>query len=256
MVDQTNHIIQVESEIDSIVSLVPSQTEMLSYFGLDVETVGITKFCIHPKEWYNSKKRIGGTKNIDIEKIRALNPNLIIANKEENVASDIELLRADFTVYTSDVVTLESAYQMMADVGKLTNRIDKASALIHKIKAGFASLPQINKTVLYLIWKDPYMAAGTETFINAMLQSIGLDNCHQKNKRYDEIGLSEIQTLNPDYIFLSSEPYPFKEKHIAELETKTNSKVILVDGEKFSWYGSRMLSFKSYIENELLSKLK
>jgi ABC-type Fe3+-hydroxamate transport system substrate-binding protein len=256
MVDQTNHIIQVESNIDSIVSLVPSQTEMLSYFGLDVETVGITKFCIHPKEWYNSKKRIGGTKNINIKKIRDLNPDLIIANKEENVASDIELLRAYFTVYTSDVVTLESAYQMMADVGKLTNRIDKAAELIHKIKAGFASLPQINKTVLYLIWKDPYMAAGRETFINAMLQSIGLDNCHQKNKRYDEIGLSEIQTLNPDYIFLSSEPYPFKEKHIAEIETKTNSKVILVDGEKFSWYGSRMLSFKNYIENELLSKLK
>lgn len=256
LVDQTNHPIIIESKAIRIVSLVPSQTELLHYFGLETETVGITKFCIHPNNWYNSKIRVGGTKSVDIKQVEMLKPDLILANKEENSKADIERLRLLYPVYTSDIVSVKDVFQMITDVGKLTGRQAAAKTINTALTEDFRQLPAFSGTVLYLIWRNPYMAAGTHTFINTMLSLIGFDNAHSGNLRYDELSLTEIKALNPDYIFLSSEPYPFKKQHIAELKEVVASKIILVDGEMFSWYGSRLAHFRNYIQNNLIPQLR
>ena len=254
--DQLNNTIRLDKVPKRIVSLVPSQTEFLHGIGLSEEVVGITKFCIHPKEWFKSKTRVGGTKTVNFSKIKELHPDLIIANKEENTQTEIEELQKLYTVYISDIYTLEDSYQMMTDIGVLTNKKKETEQIVLNIKLNFEELKQLNKKVLYLIWRGPYMLAGQNTFINHLLNKCGLPNgFEEENSRYNEISKDEISKLNLDYIFLSSEPYPFKEKHIVELQEYTNAKIILVDGEMFSWYGNRLENFKNYFENELMNQL-
>jgi ABC-type Fe3+-hydroxamate transport system substrate-binding protein len=229
-----------------IVSLVPSQTELLFDLGLAERVLGITKFCVHPEEWFRTKSRIGGTKQLDFEAILALNPDLIIANKEENNQGDIEQLERDFPVWVSDVNDLDSALEMIRLIAELTKT--DSSKLTRKIQSGFLQLKPIQpqKKVLYLIWKNPYMAAGNDTFINDLMQRCGLGNMVTDN-RYPELDETEIARLNPELILLSSEPYPFKEKHIKELQNLLpNATIKLVDGEMFSWYGSRLKLAPSY----------
>lgn len=255
LTDQIGHKIHLKSKAKRIISVVPSQTEFLYDLGLTDEVVGITKFCVHPKEWFKSKNRVGGTKTLNFDKIKNLNPDLIIANKEENTQSEIEFLQAHYPVYTSDIKTLDDAYQMMSDIGIMTNQIDNSENIINEIISNFKDLPQFNKSVLYLIWKNPYMVAGQDTFINNLLEKVGLTNVAINTvDRYSEITAEEIKQINPDYIFLSSEPYPFKEKDVLELNKLCQSSIVLVDGEMFSWYGSRLKYFKNYI-NQLVRLL-
>jgi len=251
LVDQTHHPINLSKPAKRIISLVPSQTEYLSYLGLNTEVIGITKFCVHPSEWFKQKQRIGGTKQINIDHVIGLQPDLVIANKEENTKEDIEALRQHFQVYTSDIACIADMFQMMRDIGDLTHKKSEAIALCEALKKDFSDLPKFKGTVLYLIWKSPFMAAGTDTFIHTMLQLIGLKNAHETNRRYDEISEKAIIDLNPDYIFLSSEPYPFTQVHISDIQKYTTAKVVLVDGEMFSWYGSRLQNFKAYVNDTL-----
>lgn len=246
-----------------IISIVPSQTELLFELGLDDEVVGITKFCIHPIEKFAAKTKVGGTKRLLIEKIRDLKPDLIIGNKEENTQSEVELLMQEFPVWMSDINNLEDAITTITQIGELVNREPEAAYLNHLINAGFKDLQTlalskgINQSVAYLIWKDPYMYAGNSTFIDDILRKIGLNNVIKQN-RYPELKLFELQSLNPKLIFLSSEPYPFKQKHIDEIQNAMpNSKVMLVDGEMFSWYGSRLVKAIGYLfelQNTLAQK--
>ena len=238
--DQIGRTVVVPKFPNRIVSLVPSQTELLFDFDLSERVVGITKFCVHPKEWFQTKTRIGGTKKLDFDAISALNPDLIIANKEENNRADIERLEKEFPVWVSDVNKLDSAIEMIQSVAEITGT--DGSILATKIQEAFGSLEPITppKKTLYLIWKDPYMAAGSDTFIHDMMTRCGLENAISA-KRYPELSTKEIQSLSPEVILLSSEPYPFKEKHISELkELLPKASIKLVDGETFSWYGSRL----------------
>lgn len=235
-----------------IISLVPSQTELLHYLGLENEVVGITKFCIHPYKWFRSKERVGGTKSLDIEKIRGLKPDLIIGNKEENEQSDIESLMEIAPVWMSDIFNLEDALFMIKSVGDIANRSIESIELVKLIQSRFESLNSIkeDKTVLYFIWQEPMMLAGKNTFIDAMLQKCGLTNL-AGNERYPEASGKE----KPDVVFLSSEPFPFAEKHITDFEQiYPNAKIVLVDGEFFSWYGSRLKDAPAYF-NQLLAQL-
>ena len=240
-----------------IISLVPSQTELLYSLGLDEEVVGITKFCVHPQTWFKTKQRVGGTKNFHLDRIYALKPDLILANKEENTQAQIEKLQTQYPVYISDIQTIKDALQMIADVGYLVNKKSEAAKLIEQINIAQQTHLQVataSKT-LYLIWHQPYMAAGVDTFINDMMKAAGFENCVLSN-RYPSLSMDEIIALNPSHIFLSSEPFPFKQKHIDELKNVLpNAKVILVDGELFSWYGSRMLQSFEYFSrlNEQLA---
>ncbi len=239
---------QKESSVNPkrIISLVPSQTELLYDLGLEDEVVGITKFCIHPEHWFRNKTRIGGTKDVKFDRVKALTPTLIIANKEENVKEQVEALASIAAIYTTDISTLEDAYHMMQEIGKLTNTSRKAEEIIRNIKDGFRMLseqlhPQTTKTCLYLIWKDPYMSVGGDTFIHDMMLHCKLENVVANETRYPSITIERIKSLAPEIILLSSEPYPFKEKHIAELQKHLPDAIILLtDGEMFSWYGSRL----------------
>jgi len=244
-----------------IVSLVPSQTELLFYFGLEKEVSGITKFCVHPPDWFKTKTRIGGTKNLNIKLIKELKPDLIIANKEENVKEQIEELAKYFTVWVTNVNSLQAALLMIKDIGKLTHKVSKASILIKQIKNEFSQLPKNFKPfkACYLIWQNPYMTVGGNTFISDMMVHCGMQNIFENENRYPEITLDQLANSNCKLILLSSEPYPFKQKHVEELKAKLpDKKIILVDGEMFSWYGSRLLQssfyFKQFMQN-LNSKL-
>jgi ABC-type Fe3+-hydroxamate transport system substrate-binding protein len=246
--DQLGNLIQLQQAASRIVSLVPSQTELLHYFGLEKETLGITKFCIHPDEWFRSKIRVGGTKNVNIQKVKDLQPDLIIANKEENTEEDILELVKCCPVYISDINSVDEALQMVKDIGQLCGKEQMAVDLIDDITDDFQAFPQFNKSVVYLIWRAPYMACGTSNFINAMMGQLALKNLVHE-PRYVEISLDEISKLNPDVVLLSTEPFPFDEKHKLELESKLNSEIAIVDGEMFSWYGSRMLKMKDYFDS-------
>lgn len=227
-----------------IVSLVPSQTELLYELGLEAEVAGITKFCIHPESWFRSKARVGGTKTVNIEKVRALQPDLIIANKEENVKEQIEALQELAPVWVSDIRTAADNLEMIRKVGLLTGKADAAQSLANKIQSTFDDLPleQVQgASVAYLIWYNPIMAAGGDTFIHDVLSRIGLRNVLEQHPRYPELSWEALQALQPEYLLLSSEPFPFSEKHLALFREKLPAtKLMLVDGELFSWYGSRM----------------
>lgn len=240
-----------------IISLVPSQTELLFSLGLDQEVVGITKFCIHPEKWFTSKTRIGGTKNLNIDKINQLQPDFIVANKEENNKEQIETLAKKFPICVTDIKNFDDAINMINDIGLYTNRTSLATEIIKNIKQSFSQInpfPQPNKKVVYLIWKHPYMTIGNDTFISDLIKKIGFTNCFQNSTRYPHITINDIFHHNPDYIFLSSEPYPFKDQDIEEFKALfPKCKILLVDGEMFSWYGSRLLKAASYF-NLLLKK--
>ncbi len=248
--DQLHRTIEVPDRPLRIISLVPSQTELLYDLGLGERVVGITKFCIHPEAWFKSKHRVGGTKKVDLDKVRALKPDLIIGNKEENERKDIEALAREFPVWMSDIRDLESALDMIGQVGGLTGTEERAQDLAARIASGFSNLGvrEEPRTVAYFIWREPYMVAGHGTFINDMLKRMGLVNVFDEgDARYPTITEQELAEADPEVILLSSEPYPFKEKHILELNMICpGTPVHVVDGELFSWYGSRLLRSPEY----------
>ena len=226
-----------------IVSLVPSQTELLFDLGLGARVVGVTKFCIHPAEARQRSAVVGGTKNFDFEKIAALQPDLIIGNKEENYQAGIEQLAAAFPVWMSDISTLPEALAMIRQVGALTGVAARAAGLAADIAAAFAGLPVgTGESVAYFIWRKPYMVAATGTFIDEMLRRGGFRNAFADCGRYPEVTAAQLAAAAPDRVFLSSEPYPFKARHLADFQALCpHAQVQVVDGELFSWYGSRLL---------------
>ncbi|MFT5601633.1 MAG: ABC-type Fe3+-hydroxamate transport system substrate-binding protein [Flavobacteriales bacterium] len=234
-----------------IISIVPSQTELLFDLNLESEVIGITKFCIHPDKWFKTKERIGGTKNLNIDKIRALKPDLIIGNKEENNLADIEILQKEFTVWMSDIFDLTDALEMIQSIGKMTNRDSLSSTLTSNISTQFESFATNSnlKKAVYLIWNNPIMSAGKDTFINEMLPLAGFENLILE-ERYPELTEEMIISLNPEMLLLSSEPFPFKEKHvIAFKKILPDAQIKIVDGEMFSWYGSRLLKAPEYFNS-------
>lgn len=250
--DQMGRMISVNYPPKRIISIVPSQTELLFELGLDAEILGITKFCIHPASKFRSTTKIGGTKKLNLERIRELKPDLIIGNKEENEESQIKELIKEFPVWMSDISVLGDALKMITDIGSLTGTSVKANLIVQDILEGFRSLEPVSggkKTAAYFIWKDPYMVAGKNTFIDDILARAGFDNFLQIS-RYPELTDQQISELKPDIILLSSEPYPFKSLHVNEMKKICpKAKVIVVDGEMFSWYGSRLLHTPSYLKN-------
>jgi len=247
--DQLNHIVQVAGPPRRIVSLVPSQTELLYDLGLGDRIAGVTKFCVHPREMHFSKTRIGGTKSIKMDIVHQLQPDLIIANKEENEKEQVEELRRHYPVWTSDINNLDDAYQMMAAIGDITGTAPEAAQITGTIQYGFAQLQPVQppRRTAYLIWQKPFMTIGGDTFINDMLQRCGFINIFAGRTRYPEISAEDLQAAQCELLLLSSEPFPFKEKHIQEWEQALpGTKVLLADGEMFSWYGSRLLLAPEY----------
>jgi ABC-type Fe3+-hydroxamate transport system substrate-binding protein len=263
-----------------IVSLVPSQTELLYTLGESdapgatiassvgtpaYEVVGITKFCVHPQSWFRQKTRVGGTKDLHLDRIHALRPDLIIANKEENERQQIEELARHYPVWISDVKTLPDALDMIRSIGHITGRQEQGEALATEIDRRFAALPAdptasgsgtrppvpagTGPRTAYFIWRDPWMTAGGDTFIHDMLGRCGLTNLFGHMDRYPSVELSSLADDGCDCVLLSSEPYPFRQKHIREIrDFLPDATIRLVDGELFSWYGSRLLHTPNYLQ--------
>jgi ABC-type Fe3+-hydroxamate transport system substrate-binding protein len=250
-IDQMNRRVEVPFPPKRIVSLVPSQTELLYYLGLENEVVGQTLFCIHPTEFHKTKPRIGGTKKLNIQKIRELKPDLIIGNKEENEQSQVEELMKEFPIWMSDIQNLDQALDMIQKIGELCHKESEAFQLVQDINLGFKNLVQTKpkKNGVYLIWREPWMAAGKNTFINDILQRIQIQNLAETiDGRYPQITTEWLRLVQPETILLSSEPYPFKEIHLEELrQICPQAQIQLVDGELFSWYGSRLLLSAGYL---------
>lgn len=250
--DQMERKVSIGWPPKRIISIVPSQTELLYSLGLTDEVVGITKFCVHPDEWFRTKQRVGGTKKLDFEKIAALKPDLIIGNKEENEEAQIKELMQQYSVWMSDIHNLDEAMSMISEVGELVDKESKANNLVSDIRKEFDGLKLNSKSAkaLYFIWKEPYMVVGKDTFISDMLTRCGLENIATDETRYPELSKEGIKYLNPEIILLSSEPFPFSDKYIGEFRALCpDAKVILVDGEYFSWYGSRLLNAPKYFKS-------
>ena len=223
VINKQNNPINFSFVPHRIVSLVPSQTELLFNLGLDEEVIGITKFCIHPKSWFQKKQRVGGTKTVKTDVVKSLQPDLILANKEENVKQQIEELEQIAPVWVSDIKTLDDALEMIKSVGMLVNKQDRANELVGQVKEAFGQITPVSKKLktAYLIWQNPYMAAGGDTFIHDMLSRCGFINIFQDVNRYPEISINNhLSSINShlstdkkcDLLLLSSEPYPFKKK--------------------------------------------
>lgn len=251
--DQLNREISLPRQPEKIVSLVPSQTELLCYLGLRDKIVGVTKFCVHPESLRKEKKVVGGTKSVHFDRIRDLRPDIILCNKEENTEEMERELEEIAPVHISEVINFEDSLELIRMYGELFTCEKSAEDLVSKIsskKENFTNKYSGNNLkVAYLIWKDPWMGAGGRTFINSMLELNGWINVlAQHSDRYPVISLDELNRLAPDVILLSSEPFPFQKKHIGEINLN-NTGAILVDGEYFSWYGSRLLIAFDYFES-------
>ncbi|RNI29473.1 cobalamin-binding protein [Rufibacter immobilis] len=246
-----NRMVHLPQLPQRIVSLVPSQTELLFQLGLGNRVVGVTKFCVHPLKEVKYKKKVGGTKNFNFQAIDALQPDLIIGNKEENYQEGIEQLQEKYPVWMSDIYTLEDALQMMLLVGQLTGTQEKATELVIQIEQQFAGLEPAVPPIptAYFIWRNPYMGVGSNNFIDHLLTRCGFHNVLGHLPRYPEVTPEQLAQAAPKLILLSSEPYPFQEKHQAEFsEMCPQATIEIVDGELFSWYGSRLLYSVGYLQ--------
>ena len=245
--DQMGRRISLVKKPERIISLVPSQTEYLIDIGLEQQLVGLTKFCIHPNDLKKKKAIIGGTKNFHFDKIEALEPDLIIGNKEENYQEGIERLSEKFPVWMSDIYNLQDSLEMMELLGEITGREAKSQEIVAKVSTGFDREFTSKGTAVYLIWQEPLIAVGVNTFIHDIMQRVGYSNLIS-NERYPETSAEAIRDMQPDFLLLSSEPYPFDEKHQATYQRMfPRTRVLLVDGEMFSWYGSRLVKAVDYL---------
>lgn len=253
LIDQIGTVIEFKDIPKRIISLVPSQTELLVDLGLEKSIVGITKFCIHPSHLKEDKTIVGGTKNINIDKIKALKPDIILCNKEENTKEIVEICKNIATTHVSDIYTIKDTFKIINQYGNIFNCYDKSFELENNLKNKLNDFHKFIKDkeavrVAYFIWKNPWMVAANSTFINHILQLNNLENVYNNKERYPEVDILALK--NVEVILLSSEPFPFKENHIKELEINfPNTKILLVDGEMFSWYGSRLLKAFDYFKN-------
>ncbi len=251
--DQLNRKIELRATPCRIVSLVPSQTELLVDLGLREQIVGVTKFCLHPKDLRKEKKVVGGTKQVHFDRIKVLKPDIILCNKEENTREMVEELEKIAPVHISDITTIEDARELILQYGKLFGVPEKASAIADKIQVEKELFQQEIKDIpfkkaAYFIWKDPWMVAGKDTFIDHLLQLNRLENVFsEEDSRYPEIDLGDLGQKKVQLLLLSTEPYPFKEDHVERLRLEVKeARVLIVDGEYFSWYGSRLTAAFTY----------
>jgi ABC-type Fe3+-hydroxamate transport system substrate-binding protein len=253
--DQIGNVLELQKTPIRIISLVPSQTEFLVDFYLQESIVGLTKFCVHPLSIKNEKVIVGGTKNINIQKIKELQPDIILCNKEENTKEIVELCSEVAPTHVSDIFSINDSLELIHQYGFIFSCESLAAESSKKISLLFNDFKAFvkdkdSKKVAYFIWKKPWMVAGSNTFINFLLELNKFDNVYKSKQRYPEVDLEDLKLKNElDYLFLSSEPYPFKEDDKDELQAQfKNQDVLLVDGEMFSWYGTRLIKAFEYFK--------
>ena len=251
--DQLNREIIIKQTPQRIVSLVPSITYTLSDFDLNENVVGITRFCKFLPYSKKEKTIIGGTKDIKIDRIKSLKPDIILANKEENTKEIVEQLEKIAPVFVSDIKNFDDNIDFLERMGKIFNNEIFAIYFVrqlNKLKKTLETEKEHLKKTIYLIWKNPWMTIGGDTYIHDMMKLSGFDNLYKQKKRYPTTDIEEMKKLNPEVILLSSEPYPFKAKHQQELqEIFPETKILLVQGEAFTWFGTYQIKGLEYLSS-------
>ena len=254
VVDATETTVSLERPARSVVSLVPSFTELVCELRLSSRLLGVTRFCVEPAETVTGIRKVGGTKNPDVERIVELGPELVLANREENNAEDVASLReAGLQVYVGDVKTAADAVAEIGRVGELLGGItikarSPSEEAIEEQRHVERMRPKVR--VAALIWRNPYMAASGDTYIGDLLRVCGgINVCEsmalEGRGRYPRLSLAELIELDPEVILLPSEPYRFRERHAAELLAQQgmsagrNGRVFLCDGQNLTWWGVR-----------------
>jgi ABC-type Fe3+-hydroxamate transport system substrate-binding protein len=236
-----------------IVSLIPSTTELLCRLGLADALVGITVYCREPADLLRDKTRIGGEKDPDLERIRALEPDLVIANVEENVREHIDTLRGwGIPVHVTYPRTVAGAIAMIRELGEVTGAAARARVLADELEALLARPREsarggIPVRVFYAIWRGPYMTVGADTYIHDMLTVCGATNVFgDAAERYPTVTLDEMAARGPEVILLPDEPFRFRRVHLddfapyREVPAVRDGRIHLVDGKPFSWHGHRI----------------
>ncbi len=253
--DHLNRTFTLHKQPQRIVSLVPSLTELLHDLGLEKRIVGVTRFCVHPAHYKSTKAIVGGTKKVNFNKIKALNPDFIICSKEENTPEIVNVLDQWSTVFVTNIHTFQEALDFINEIGLIIGKRGNAQRLVNKIVLKYNEFSEQLKDkhpvkTAYFIWKNPWMVAGSPTFINSMMIINRLENVFANKGRYPEINIKHLkQQSHPELLLFSSEPYPFKEKDAFEvLQANEKTCSVFVDGEYFSWYGSRLLKAFDYFK--------
>ncbi|MHC0036919.1 ABC transporter substrate-binding protein [Pseudoneobacillus sp. C159] len=258
VIDHLGRTVEFPFPPSRIISLAPGMTDTLYSLQLANEIVGRTRYCTHPKDKVQQAEAIGGTKQIHLDKIRALRPDLILAEKEENTKEMVEVLEKEFPVYVAEVQSVQDAYKMISDLGELTNRQTESKRLLADIQAAFQSLPKAHgKKVAYVIWKKPYMVVGSNTYIHSLLEMLGFENAFSSFEgRYPTVTEVDIKKAKLDYLFLATEPFPFKDEHVVEFsDMMPDVKTMILDGEMF-WYGPRMMEAVGYFKSIFINDPK
>ncbi len=258
MTDATGWPVELGAPPRRIVSLVPSTTETVFALGSGEQVVGVTRYCVRPDEARQRARVIGGTKSPRIDVIRRLEPDLILANQEENREQDVRKLRTLAPVYVAFPRDVPSAVAEILNLGILLDREGSARRLAAELADSLARVREKSAarppySHLYLIWQNPYLCAGPGTFIDALLSETGGRNVIPSGQtRYPEIALQQMQQLAPQVIFLSSEPFPFAEQDRKGLAEKLSGldwerRCLRVDGQLLSWHGVRMREGLPYV---------
>ena len=253
--DGTGRTISIENKPKRIVSLVPSQTELLYDLNLEDQIVGITKFCVHPIHFKSTKAIVGGTKSVHFDKIKALKPDFILCNKEENTKEMVAELEKIAPTFVTVIQTIEESLNSINLLGQIFGKRTEATSLVSKVNFCLNDFKSFMKDyptrkAAYFIWAKPWMAAGNKTFINELLKLNNFENVYGNRAGYPEVEIKKIRLEgDPEYVLLSSEPFPFKDEHAFELGRFTHHGITLfVDGEYFSWFGSRLTKSFEYFK--------
>lgn len=237
-----------------IVSLVPSITELVCDLGLAGELVGRTGFCIHPMEIVRSIPKVGGTKDVDLAKIRALRPTHAILNVDENRRETADALAAFVpnVIVTHPVAPLDNL-ELYRLIGRTFGVHDRAEALCGAFQRAHEKVLQQTfpeRNALYLIWKDPWMTVSRDTYISRTLALFGLQTLPERSvARFPELELTEDWLKEVELVLLSSEPYRFQERHCEEIRNTLRKPARIVDGEMTAWYGSRAIRGLGYLSD-------
>jgi len=238
--------------LNRIVSLVPSITELLCDLGLAGQIVGRTGFCIHPREVVRRIPKIGGTKSVDVEKVRVLEPTHVIVNVDENRKETADALAAFVpkVIITHPLGPLDNL-ALYRQIGDAFGREPEAEALCARFQTAYdvaTSRSHEKRNVLYLIWKDPWMTVSRDTYISRTLALFGLDTAPPTAAvRYPELTLNEPWLESVEWVLLSTEPYAFRERHLQEISARLGKPAVLIDAEMTSWYGSRAIRGLGYL---------
>lgn len=242
-----------------IVSLVPSITELVFALGLGNALVGRTTFCVHPQPDVGSVPRVGGTKTVKLDKVEALSPTHVVVNVDENRKQDVDTMaRWGCSIIVTHPIDPTDNLRLYRLLGGIFGREEAAESLCQDFEHARASLLEKSKrlperNVLYLIWRDPWMTISEDTYISRTLALAKLKSTGgRKDVRYPEIEFNEALMREVDVVLLSSEPFPFKKKHVEEVRALTQRwsvPIRTIDAEMVSWYGPRAIPGLRYLES-------